>query len=125
MDLQIKDRTALVLGGGGGLGGAIASSLAKEGVRVAVADMNRDAATAAARAIELAGGRSLALHWDLADLSSIDGNIARVEQELGEIDILVNNTGGPPPTTAHGQDVDLWRKHFDSMVLSVIAITDR
>jgi 3-oxoacyl-[acyl-carrier protein] reductase len=39
--------------------------------------------------------------------------------------ILVNITGGPPPTPASGQDPALWAKHFQSMVLSVIAITDR
>jgi 3-oxoacyl-[acyl-carrier protein] reductase len=41
------------------------------------------------------------------------------------VDILINNTGGPPPTTAAGQDPALWSKHFQAMVLSVIAITDR
>ena len=44
---------------------------------------------------------------------------------MGPVDILVNNTGGPPPTTASGQDPELWSKHFQAMVLSVIAITDR
>src|SRR6185437_9996983 len=45
--------------------------------------------------------------------------------ELGAVDILVNITGGPPPTPANGQDPALWSKHFQAMVLSVIAITDR
>jgi 3-oxoacyl-[acyl-carrier protein] reductase len=39
--------------------------------------------------------------------------------------VLVNNTGGPPPTTAAGQSQELWSKHFQSMVLSVVALTDR
>jgi 3-oxoacyl-[acyl-carrier protein] reductase len=47
------------------------------------------------------------------------------KKALGPIDILVNNTGGPPPTPAHGQDPALWIRHFQSMVLSVIALTDR
>jgi 3-oxoacyl-[acyl-carrier protein] reductase len=58
-------------------------------------------------------------------LVQIDGNISKIESELGPVDILVNNTGGPPPTTAAGQDPELWSKHFKVMVLSVIAITDR
>ena len=67
--------------------------------------------------------------WDwygtLADLAQIDGNVAKIDKELGPVDILVNNTGGPPPTTASGQDTALWLKQFQAMVLSVIAITDR
>jgi 3-oxoacyl-[acyl-carrier protein] reductase len=55
----------------------------------------------------------------------IDALVTRVEKELGPIDILINNTGGPPPTPAAGQDPVLWQKSFNDMVLSLIAITDR
>jgi 3-oxoacyl-[acyl-carrier protein] reductase len=72
-----------------------------------------------------AGGKTLSLIWDLADLSVIDANIAKIEAELGPIDILINNTGGPPPSTAAGQDPAVWAKQFQAMVVSVIAITDR
>lgn len=123
MDLGISGRTALVLGGGGGLGGAIARSLAGEGVHVAVADIDGGAAQATAAA--LGGVRSLPLEWDLADLSSIDDRVSAVEGELGPVDILVNNTGGPPPTPVAGQDAAVWQQHFGAMVLPVIAITDR
>jgi 3-oxoacyl-[acyl-carrier protein] reductase len=125
MDLQLKDKTALVLGGGGGLGGVISRTLAAEGVRVAVADIDLAAAETTAKAVREAGSHAIALQWDLGDLSAVDSHISRIEDELGAIDILVNNTGGPPPTPAHGQDAALWRKHFESMVLSVVTITDR
>jgi 3-oxoacyl-[acyl-carrier protein] reductase len=125
MDLELKDKTALVLGGGGGLGGAIALALAGEGARVAVADLDGEAAERSVQAIVAAGGQALALRWDLADLAGIDAHVARIEQAWGGVDILVNNTGGPPPTTVSGQDPALWRKHFEAMVLSVVAITDR
>jgi 3-oxoacyl-[acyl-carrier protein] reductase len=125
MDLGLADKTALVLGGGGGLGGAIAKTLAREGAAVAVADISADAANAVAQEIAAAGGRALALPWDLGDLSVIDGNVGRVESALGPVGILVNITGGPPPSPASGQDPALWSKHFQSMVVSVIAITDR
>lgn len=125
MDLKLNDKTALVLGGGGGLGRAIARTLAQEGARVAAADRDAGAAQATASAITEAGGQALALGWDLADLGSIEGQVARIERLLGLVDVLVNNTGGPPPTAAQGQDPALWRAHFDSMVLSVVAITDR
>lgn len=123
MDLGISGCTALVLGGGGGLGGAIARSLAGEGVHVAVADIDGGAAQATAAAVS--GVQSLPLEWDLADLSCIDDRVRTVERELGPVDILVNNTGGPPPTPVAGQDAAVWQQHFGAMVLPVIAITDR
>jgi len=67
----------------------------------------------------------MSLVWDIADLSAVETQIGAIEACFGRVDILVNNTGGPPPTTAAGQDPELWAKHFQSMVLSVIAITDR
>ena len=125
MDLGLKDKVALVLGAGGGLGGAIAQTLAREGARVAVADLRGDAAEQTAAAIRKAGGMALPLTWDLADLDSVDGHICRIEAELGPVAILVNNTGGPSPSPASGQDPALWQAHFNAMVLSVITITDR
>ncbi len=54
-----------------------------------------------------------------------DAHVEHIKQTLGSVDILINNTGGPPPSTAHGQSIDTWTAHFQSMVLSVIAISDR
>ena len=125
MDLGIRGRTALVLGGGGGLGGAIAEALAAEGVKIAVADIDPAAVERSAHKIEARGGESLGLAWDLSDLTVIDKNVSAIESRFGPVDVLVNITGGPPPTPAAGQDPNLWSKHFQAMVLSVIAITDR
>src|SRR5690606_9513517 len=94
--------TALVTGAGGGLGQAIAVSLAGEGVNVVLADINLDAARRSAAVIEEKGGTALALEWDLADLGPAQEKLEQVKQRFGEVDILVNNTGGPPPTTAAG-----------------------
>jgi 3-oxoacyl-[acyl-carrier protein] reductase len=125
MDLGLQGKTALVLAGGGGLGRAIARALASEGANVAVAGVRADSIAATQAALAALGSKSISLLWDLADLSQIDGNVAKVERELGPVDILVNNTGGPPPTPASGQDPAVWSKQFQSMVLSVIATTDR
>lgn len=124
MDLGIAGKVALVFGAGGGLGGAIASSLAAEGSAVIVADIAEDAATARAEAINAAGGRAIALSWDLSDHDAIAGKIAQIEARLGPVDILVNNTGGPPPTPISGQPAEVWSRHFHAMVQSVILITD-
>lgn len=124
MDLGIHGKVALVFGAGGGLGGAIASALAAEGAFVVVADIAEAAAQERADAIRAAGGKALPLLWDLADLSVIAAHLAKIEAELGPVDILVNNTGGPPPSPVSGQDISVWQKHFQSMVQPVIAITD-
>src|SRR3546814_1142509 len=125
MDLGLEAKTALVLGGGGGLGGAISQTLAREGADIAVADIDADAASRTVARITQAGGRALALQWDLADLNVIDARVSSVEAALGPVSVLVNNTGGPPPSPAAGQAPALWAKHFQDMVLSVLAITDR
>ena len=125
MDLGLHKKTALVLGGGGGLGRAICKVLASEGANVAIADIQPDAIAGTQEALATAVGKTIGLVWDLADLTQIDAHVSRIEAELGPVDVLVNITGGPPPTPASGQDPALWTKHFQSMVLSVIAITDR
>ncbi|WP_269713848.1 SDR family oxidoreductase [Caulobacter sp. NIBR2454] len=125
MDFGIAGKTALVLGGSAGLGRAIAHALAAEGVHVAVAGRNTQAVEETCCCAWDKGVRCLPLTWDLSDPSQIEPNIARVEAELGPISILINNTGGPPPTTAQGQDPALWTAQFQAMVLSVITITDR
>ncbi len=125
MDLGIKGKVALVLASSRGLGQAMAVSLAREGVKVAVTGRNPEGLKKSVEMIQRVGGTALALSWDLADLSVIDQLVTQVEQELGPIDILINNTGGPPPTPAAGQDPALWQKSFNEMVLSLISITDR
>lgn len=125
MDLGIRGKTALVLGAGGGLGGAIARALAAQGAQVALGDLDPQAAEKNAAAIRAAGGRAIALQWDLADLDRIDPAVTQIETELGPVDILVNNTGGPKPGTVSGQDTALWQASFQAMVLSVISLTDR
>lgn len=124
MDFQIQNKTALVFGGGGGLGGAIAKSLAREGASVVVADIDASAAAATTGAITESGGAALALEWDVADLLSTVKHLEHVTKRFGPVDILVNNTGGPPPTPASGRPPEEWSKYFDLMVRSVIFVTD-
>lgn len=124
MDLGLKGKTALVLGASSGLGRAIALSLAAEGARVAIAGRRAEKLAETLALFPANAPQGLALEWDLAYLSVISANITKVEAAFGGIDILVNNTGGPPPTTAQGQSPDLWQENFAKMVLPVFAITD-
>lgn len=126
MDLGIAGRTALVLGAGGGLGGAIAEALAAEGVQVVAAGRDTDATAATVRRIVDAGGRAWATPtWDLADLDLVPERVAEIEERQGGVDILVNNTGGPPPGPLVGRPREVWQDSFTAMVMSVVTLTDR
>lgn len=124
MNLELSGMKALVFGASGGLGRAVAVALATEGVSTALAGRNKAELDRTKATIEQAGGSAVSIVWDLTDLDGAAARFANLEASFGQIDILFNNTGGPPPTTAAGQDVSLWRRHFDGMVASVIAVTD-
>jgi 3-oxoacyl-[acyl-carrier protein] reductase len=124
MDLGIKGKRALVVGGGKGIGRGIADALAREGVDVAIASRNAAALDAAAAELARAGVRSLAVAMDLADHASIDAGFARVVAAFGGVDILVNNSGGPPPSGITGVTDDTWRAQFEAMVLSIMHLTN-
>jgi 3-oxoacyl-[acyl-carrier protein] reductase len=125
MDLQLQDKVALIMGAGGGLGSAIAKTLAQEGVKVVIADINEQALAQTEALLKALGADVLSICWDLGDLMIIDQHVSTIEAHFGPVDILFNNTGGPPPTPAFGQSSETWQKNFQLMVLSVIAITDR
>src|ERR1044072_8989007 len=93
LHLHLHDKVALVLGAGGGLGGAIAEALADEGTKVALADINKEALGAAQERLS-ARTATAAVQWDLGDLDAIPDHLAAITEELGPVDILVNVTGG-------------------------------
>lgn len=124
MNLGIAGKTALVSGAGGGLGGAIAQALAAEGAWVACTGRHAESAERTAAAIRADGGRAVALRWDVSDLDGAGAVLEQVRSELGEVAILVNNTGGPPPSPAIGVPAATWSDQFRSMVLGVMAMTE-
>jgi 3-oxoacyl-[acyl-carrier protein] reductase len=87
MDLGIKGKVALVMASSRGLGQAMAVSLAREGVKVAVTGRSPEGLQRSVELIQAAGGTALALNWDLSDASVIDSLVSKVEKELGPIDI--------------------------------------
>jgi 2-hydroxycyclohexanecarboxyl-CoA dehydrogenase len=107
-----EPRTAIVTGGGSGIGLAISTRLAAEGATVAVFDRNGDTATAAAAAIEDAGGRATGLTVDVSDRGQIDEAVANVRARLGAATILVNNAGISP----FARFLDITRESFDQVI---------
>lgn len=124
MDYAIKGKTALVLSAGGGLGRAISLSLALEGVAVALVDINEAAVNETGKQVEACGVRASVGVVDLMDASGLKSFVDRVGEELGCVDILVNISGGPPPSTASNVPSQEWCKQFQAMVLSLIHVTD-
>jgi 2-hydroxycyclohexanecarboxyl-CoA dehydrogenase len=90
---RLEGKTAVVTGGGGGIGGATCRRLAREGAKVAVLDLNLDAAEKVATSIRATEAHALAFRCDIADRASVDAALAAVEAQLGPIDVLVNNAG--------------------------------
>jgi 3-oxoacyl-[acyl-carrier protein] reductase len=105
------------------LGRAIAETLAQEGCRLALADANEAGLAKVREAVEALKAQTVSLPWALGDSGAIEPNLQRVEDQLGPIDILVNNTGGPAPSLAADTPTETWRREFETMVASVIAIT--
>ena len=93
MDLGIKDRVALVTGGARSLGKAAALTLAAEGCRVAIVDVNAEGAEETAKEIEAGGRPARGYPCDIRDAAAVRAAVARVESELGPVDICVNNAG--------------------------------
>ena len=99
----MSGRVALVTGGGGGIGGAIARALADDGHSVAVADLDAGSAGAVADAV---GG--LAVEIDVTAGGSVRDGVARVAAELGPVDVLVNNAGWDELRPFVDTDEEFW-----------------
>lgn len=113
MASELADHTALVTGGGRGLGRAIARHLARAGARVALLARTSSQLEEAAAAIESDGGRALPIVADVTDREAVEAGVAEIERTLGPISILVNNAGlaGPYGPIGHVDPDDWWRSH--------------
>ena len=104
---------AIVTGGASGIGAAIAAKLAAAGARVAVLDVNTDGVP----------DGTLAVRTDVADDTSVRSAVAEVAQQLGGIDIVINNAGiGAAGTIADHTD-DEWRRVFEINVFGLVRVT--
>jgi len=91
--MRLREKVAIITGGGSGIGEATAEKFAREGAKVAVCDINLGEAQRVARAIADRDGHALAFHIDVTDKDSIARMIEQVMAAWGRIDVLVNNAG--------------------------------
>lgn len=125
MDLKLGGKKALVLGASKGIGRGIAEALAAEGVDVAIVARSQDELEKTAAAINSRGaGRAIGIVGDLSDWSSTENAVNSARRQLGTIDILVNNSGGPPPSRVLGVAPETWEAQFRAMVLVLMRITE-
>jgi 3-oxoacyl-[acyl-carrier protein] reductase len=128
MDLGLKGKTALVTGGGQGVGRVICAQLAAEGVNVLVNDIFAERAEAVAAEIRAAGGTALATPADIIDADAVEAMVAHGVEAFGTIDILVNNAGivperrekGGMPPAFKDMPRDDWRKVIDLNVYGTL-----
>jgi 3-oxoacyl-[acyl-carrier protein] reductase len=121
VDLGIEGKTALVMGASKGIGKGIAGALAREGARVAISSRSEESLRAAAEEIS---GEVKVFPADSRDLDRLKELPAEVSGSLGPIDILVANTGGPPPGGALDNSLEEWEEAFRSLVLAPRVLLD-
>ncbi|AQV94032.1 beta-ketoacyl-ACP reductase [Cupriavidus necator] len=93
MDLGLKDRVAIVTGSARGIGAETARMLAAEGMAVVVTDLDGEAASKTASAIEAAGGKAIGVQADIRNAAEVQAMVAAGREAFGGIDVLVNNAG--------------------------------
>ena len=90
---RLADKVAIITGAASGIGKEIAIVFAKEGAKIAIADLNLDAANAAAKEIEGMGATAIGVSMDVSNEDQVNAGVEEVVQKLGKVDILVSNAG--------------------------------
>jgi len=122
MDLGLAGKSVLVAASSTGIGRAVAVGFGGEGARVTLCARSEESLRAAAAAVEEAGGEALAVVCDLTDPASIDALLEKANDRFGGVDVLVTNSGGPPPGMLDDLDDGQWRTAADSLLYSVVRL---
>ena len=121
MDTGLKGKSVLITASSTGIGKAVAELFAQEGCRIAIASRSKENLLAAAK--EIKDKYSLEPFWSVCDLNKqkdIENTYSAVTGQLGSIDILVNNCGGPIPGLFQELDEEDWNSAYEQVLLSVV-----
>ncbi|MFN2524687.1 MAG: SDR family NAD(P)-dependent oxidoreductase [Actinomycetota bacterium] len=117
------ERIAFVTGGASGIGLAIAERLGRDGLAVAIADVDESGASAAADKIEADGGSAFSLRCDVADLDQVRQSIGATVERFGGLDVLVSNAGFDEPGFFLQSDPSRWQRVLDVNLVGVLNCT--
>ena len=123
MDLELKDKVAIVTGGTQGIGRATAMRLAREGARVVIAARGRDRLDAAAAEIRAAGGQVAAVQADVSRPEDCGRLVAEALKAFGRIDILVNNAGTSATGEFESVSDETWQSDMDLKLFAAIRLS--
>jgi 3-oxoacyl-[acyl-carrier protein] reductase len=123
MDLGIRGRVALVCGASRGIAYAAAEALAREGCELVICGRDAASLTSAQERLVALGARVTAVVADLATSDGIERVVARAMEDYGRVDILICNTGGPPPGPPMSQAWSAWTSASDLLLRTVIELT--
>jgi 3-oxoacyl-[acyl-carrier protein] reductase len=122
MDLELKDKVALVTAASKGLGKAAAREFARQGAKVSICARSDLLDATAAEITEETGAEVLAVKADVTDQSEIDNLVKATLDRFGQIDILIVNAGGPPAGTFLDFSPADWEKAIDLTVMSAVRL---
>lgn len=117
--MRLEGKSTIITGGAGGIGRATSLLLASEGARVAVVDMQKEAAEAVALEIRAAGGEAIAIIADVSSEPDIERVVAEVVAAFGGVDVVFNNAGIIRRTTVVETSVEEWDRVFGVNVRSI------
>src|SRR5215467_10533284 len=124
--MSLKDKSAIVTGAASGIGREIALRFAREGARVAISDLNKDAAQTVADEITRSGGRALAVAMDVTNEDQVNAAVAAVVREWDGVDVLVSNAGIQIVHPIEEYPFAEWKKmlaiHLDGAFLTTRAV---
>ena len=110
--MKLGVRTAVVTGGGRGIGEAVAGALSAAGIAVCVASRTLAEVEGVAERLRAAGGAAWALRCDVTDEESVDALARAAAAHLGDVDILINNAGIAGSGPLHRMSLDEWNRYF-------------
>jgi 3-oxoacyl-[acyl-carrier protein] reductase len=124
MSKKLEGKVALVTGGSRGIGAAIAKRLASDGANVAITyAKDASAASAVVKAIELDGGKAVAIQADAADVEAVKAAVEKTVATFGQLDVLVNNAGTAIPKTFEETTLEEMDRVIDINVRGTLATT--